>query len=171
MAAHRLREPRLPVSLVARIKSGPGWRDTVIRNVSSRGVMGECGAPPSRGDYVEVRCGDYVIVARVAWVSGDRFGARTQDVIELSHLVASSQGRHRPATDRRRHPRPVHGPDPVRSLVERRIASARLARVCEFAGLVAAGAALAVMLGGAAHDAMARPAQKVAHALSGSSRP
>ena len=99
MSAHRLREPRQPVRIGARLKTGRGWSDIVLRNVSARGVMGQCSAPPERGDYVEVRCGAYVIVARVAWAREDSFGARAQDLIALDDLIASAEGRAR-QTDR-----------------------------------------------------------------------
>ena len=171
MSAHRAREPRLPVRIGARIKSGPGWRDVVIRNVSARGVMGECATAPARGDYVEVRCGSYVIVARVAWATDGRFGARTQDVIALSDLIACSEGRARPASERRRQPRAVQLAPRAPSPEERSQASARLGRAFEFASLIATGAALATLLGAAAHDALARPAGSVSHALAQAGRP
>ena len=159
MSANRAREPRQPVRIGARLKSGRGWSDVVLRNVSTRGVMGQCAAPPARGDYVEVRCGDYVIVARVAWACDDRFGARAQDLIALPDLVASSEGRARKA------PRPVRSMPRAPSLSERSFASVRLGRAFEFLSVVLAGAALAAVLGGAAHDALARPTAAVSHAL------
>src|SRR5688572_28685416 len=36
MSAHRTREPRRPVRIGARLKSGRGWSDIVLRNVSAR---------------------------------------------------------------------------------------------------------------------------------------
>ena len=36
MSAHRTREPRRPVRIGARLKSGRGWSDVVLRNVSAR---------------------------------------------------------------------------------------------------------------------------------------
>ena len=36
MAAHRARKPRQPVRIGARLKSGLGWSDVVLRNVSPR---------------------------------------------------------------------------------------------------------------------------------------
>jgi hypothetical protein len=42
MAANRAREPRQPVRIGARLRSGQGWSDVVLHNVSTRGVMGEC---------------------------------------------------------------------------------------------------------------------------------
>ena len=165
MSANRAREPRQPVRIGARLKSGRGWSDVVLRNVSTRGVMGQCAATPARGDYVEVRCGDYVIVARVAWACDDRFGARAQDLIALPDLVASSEGRALAAPDRRKAPRPVRSAPRAPSLSERNFASVRLGRAFEFLSVVLAGAALAAVLGGAAHDALARPTAAVSHAL------
>ena len=165
MSAHRAREPRQPVTIGARLKSGRGWSDIVLRNVSARGVMGQCPAPPARGDYVEMRCGAYVIVARVAWARDDRFGARAQDRIELADLIACAEGRARQAEERRRR---VRAEAPVRhrpTVADRNFASQRLGRLFEFGVLIAGGAALAAMLGGAAHDALARPAAAVSQAL------
>jgi len=171
MSAQRAREPRLPVRIGARIKSGRGWRDVVIRNVSARGVMGECESAPARGDYVEVRCGAYVIVARVAWANEGRFGARTQDVIALADLIACGAGRARPTAERRRQPRPTHAAQRTPSFAERAFASGRLGRAFEFGSLIAAGAALATLLGGAAHDALATPVRSISQALTAGAQP
>ena len=50
MGHDRLREPGRPVKIGARLKSQHGWSDVVIRNVSTRGILGVCPAPPERGD-------------------------------------------------------------------------------------------------------------------------
>ena len=165
MSAHRAREPRQPVRIGARLKSGQGWRDVVLRNVSARGVMGECPAPPERGDYVEVRCGAYVIVARVQWASDDKFGARAQDLIALTDLIACAEGRQRPADERRLERRPAKPQRPQTTLAERSFASVRLGRAFECCSVALAGAALATVLGGAVHDALAHPAGQVSRAL------
>jgi hypothetical protein len=165
MSAHRAREPRQPVRIGARLKSGRGWSDVVLRNVSARGVMGQCPQPPERGDYVEVRCGAYVIVAHVAWATEDRFGARARDLIALTDLIACAEGRQRPVDDRRRQQRPARPARPAVPLAERSFASARLGRAFEFFSVALAGAALAGVLGGAAHDALARPADQISQAL------
>ena len=162
MSAHRAREPRKPVRIGARLKGGQGWRDVVIRNVSARGVMGECGTAPARGDYVELRCGAYVIVARVAWAHGGHFGAQAQDLIALPDLIAGNNGR---VAERRRKPRPLAADVRARPVAERAEASARLGRAFEFLSLIAVGAALASLLGAAAHNALARPAATVSQAL------
>jgi hypothetical protein len=164
MSAQRAREPRKPVRIGARLKSGRGWSDVVLRNVSARGVMGQCPAPP-RGDYVEVRCGAYVIVARVAWARDDHFGARAQDVIELPDLIASAEGRARQAAERRQLTRPARQARRTRTVGERSFASVRLGRAFEFGSLILAGGSLTVPLG-AAHNALANPAARVSQALS-----
>lgn len=165
MSAQRAREPRKPVQIGARLKSGRGWSDVVIRNVSARGVMGQCPAPPERGDYVEVRCGAYLIVARVAWSSGACFGARAQDPIALPELIACAEGRIVPVRDRRQQPRPVKPARPARSVADQAFASQRAGRACEFLSLVVAGVGAASLLGGLANDALAKPAERVSQAL------
>jgi hypothetical protein len=112
-----------------------------------------------------VCCGTYVIVARVAWNSGDRFGARAQDVIELPDLIAGAQGRARQAPERREQQRPARTALNTRSLAERNFASIRLGHAFEFVSLILAGAGLAALLGGSAHDALARPAAEASRAL------
>src|SRR5688572_12895721 len=97
MSAYPARERREPVKIGARLKNGRGWSNVVLRNVSPHGVMGLCDPPPARGEYIEVRCGAYLIVARVAWARDDCFGARAQDIIVLPDLIACSQGRTRSA--------------------------------------------------------------------------
>ena len=170
MSAYPAREARQPVTIGARLKSGHGWSDVLIRNVSARGMLGQCDAPPARGDYVEVRCGAYVIVARVAWTGDKCFGAHAQDLIVLPDLIAGTQSRAAPAQDRRRQPRSA--PALLRpSLAARAAASARLGRVLDFMAIVLAGATLASIAAAMAHDAIARPAAEITEALSGGGRP
>jgi hypothetical protein len=171
MSAYPARERRQPVRIGARLKSGRGWSDVVIRNVSPRGIMGLCAAPPARGDYVEVRCGACVIVARVAWTNENCFGARAQDVIVLPDLIAGSRGRESPAQERRRQARPQSSTVPVPSLAARAAASSRVARTLDFLAIVLAGATAASIAAGVAHDAMARPADHIAQALSKGAKP
>lgn len=165
MLAHRAREPRQPVRIGARLKSGRGWSDVVLRNVSARGVMGECTPPPARGDYVELRCGAFVIVARVAWSGDDRFGARAQDTIELGDLIACAEGRARKRAERRRYARPVKPARRAPTLEERGFSSARAGRAFEFFSLIMVGTALATLLVGTTHDALATPVAKVSRAM------
>ena len=165
MSALKARERRQPVRIAGRLKSGRGWSDVVIGNVSSRGMMGVCTPPPARGDYVEVRCGSYVIVARVAWTAGARFGARAQDCIELPELLAGNTGTARPDGERRAQARAADPRKGPKALAERSATSARFARAMDFFSLVVVGVALAAMAAGAAHEALAKPLDTVATAM------
>ena len=71
----------------ARVRSGASWSDACILNLSSRGMMVTAPVAPSRGSYLEIRRGPYVIVARVVWADADRFGVRTQDVVAADGLI------------------------------------------------------------------------------------
>jgi len=67
----------------------------VLRNVSARGVRGQCPAPPERGDYVEVRCGAHVIAARVAWArdGGTTPNALARPAANVSQALAAGEPR------------------------------------------------------------------------------
>ena len=106
-----------------------------------------------------------MIVARVQWASDDKFGARAQDLIALTDLIACAEGRQRPADERRLERRPAKPQRPQTTLAERSFASVRLGRAFEFCSVALAGAALATVLGGAVHDALAHPAGQVSRAL------
>ena len=71
-----------------------------------------------------------------------------------------------PAGDERRlERRPAKPQRPQTTLAERSFASVRLGRAFEFCSVALAGAALATVLGGAVHDALAHPAGQVSRAL------
>lgn len=100
MSGYPSREQRHTVWLGARLKSRGSWSDVTIRNVSSGGIMASCSHPPKPGEWIEVRCGSFMIVARVVWATDDRFGASTQDRIVLEDLLRAS--RSRPTSGERR---------------------------------------------------------------------
>lgn len=163
--AHKAREKRRPVRIAARLRRASGWSDLVIRNVSPRGMMGQCADPPERGDYVEVRCGGYVIVARVAWTGEESFGARAQDLIELEQLVAGAEGRAQAHGERRQGGRAELPPPPRPDLAARQAASERFARRFDFLSVALAGLALAGLAASAAHEVLAKPFDRAAAAL------
>jgi|GEM_PF-2023675 len=105
MASYPARERRHTIWLGARMLSRGGWSDLTIGNVSSRGLMGMCRNPPEPGECIEVRCGTYVIIARIAWRDAGRFGATTFNRIELTDLLSGSIGRQY-SGERRKLPRP-----------------------------------------------------------------
>jgi hypothetical protein len=70
------------------MRCGAAWRDVRILNASARGLGLHSPDPPERGTYVEVRQGPIVIVARVVWANGSRFGVRTQTAVPIDSLAA-----------------------------------------------------------------------------------
>ena len=71
----------------ARMRAGASWSDACILNLSSRGMMIKADKAPSRGSYLEIRRGSYVIVARVVWSNSERFGVQTQDLVPADDLI------------------------------------------------------------------------------------
>lgn len=83
----RPREQRIPVSVPARLRHPSGWSDATVLNMSSNGLMFSSPVPVQRGEYIELRRGPYVIVARVAWSNGMKCGARSQNPLPVDDIV------------------------------------------------------------------------------------
>ena len=81
------RSPRTQVHVPARMRSGTVWSDIDIKNMSCRGLMAETGEPPIPRSYVEVRRGTLVIVGRVVWAQGRKFGLHVQDDVDVDAIV------------------------------------------------------------------------------------
>jgi len=167
MPLYNSREPRQPVSIGGRFNIGGGWRDLHIRNISPRGIMAACADPPTRGDYVELRCGPQVIVARVVWVRDGRFGARTQDKIDLSALTGGSQPSAGEMPERRWRMRAPKSAPQQLSLAARFAASRQFSRLFDFASLAIVGAVLAAVAAAAAYEALSSSLGRVGTALAG----
>jgi hypothetical protein len=154
------REPRVEALIPARVRDGTRWDDVFILNLSCHGLLLRTRRPPQRGSYVEVRRGTQLIVARVVWAGGDRFGVRTQDQVPVEAMLAGKEtpapSSEAPALERR------HAP---RSMAERHEASRRVGRTLEFAtftmlALCSAGAAFSGI-----QQALAQPMTRIASAL------
>jgi hypothetical protein len=161
---HRQREPRKPVRIGVRLKDDAGWCDAQIVNVLERGLMAVCDAPPPRGSYVEIRRGGYVMIGHVAWAAPDRFGARIRDRIVIEDLLQPVEpGRKAPRLDaecqvRVRTPRKP-------TVEERAAASARFARVFDFAAVAIAASVMAVVATSLVTSVFAEPLIEVERAL------
>ena len=128
MQPRKPREDRRPVTVPARLRSETGWSDVTIANVSSRGMLLRCVAPPPQRAYIEVRHQGVCIVGQIVWINGARCGVRTQDLVDVAGLL--SQGGRRalqPANDRRAAVRPIE-PLRKRSPEERAEANRRASR-------------------------------------------
>lgn len=83
----RPRETRRRVIIPSRVRSGSLWCDARIINLSKRGIGLTSATPPDAGTYIEIRRGAHIMIARVIWVNGLRFGVHTQDPVSVDSLV------------------------------------------------------------------------------------
>jgi hypothetical protein len=155
-SSHKPRELRRRVVAPARLRHGAAWTDACILNISSRGLMIHTGRQIANGAQVELRRGDYVIIARVVWRDGGRAGLRAEDRIPVEEIMTlgkspTLQLTARPA-ERRKHPRPQE-----RSRLR--------GRAMEFAAVAAISTCLAAAGFTIVQSAFARPLKIVSAAL------
>jgi hypothetical protein len=166
MTSMRSRAPRKAVRICVRLATDDGWGDAEVRNVSSGGLMAVCPQPPSRGSYVELRRETYSIVGRVVWSSGTSFGIQARQEVSLPELIRPRSRNGSEDNERRAEPR-----EPERLVVGRKTpheiaeASARRARIFEFAILVATAVAFAFLLADQAAGTLIAPLSEVQNAL------
>ena len=83
----KTRAPRRKVVIDASLRSDSSWSPACIVDIAERGLAIRTAEPPEPGAYVEVRRGAHVIIGRVAWSKGHRFGIRTQDTLAVDAVV------------------------------------------------------------------------------------
>lgn len=168
MSFFKPREQRKSVNLTVRVRSDYGWGDARIRNVSSRGMMVLCEAPPKRGSYVEIRRGSCVVVGRIVWAAGDSFGLQSQDKIDLADLANPPAHAAGAKGERRKTPRTRGGPARhAPTIAEREAASARIARAANFIAIAVIGAGFAMVVADTAVETLASPLELAEVALRG----
>ena len=148
----------------ARMKTGTGWHDACIVDLSKRGAGLQAATAPKRGDYVEIRRGLHVIVARVVWNRGHRFGVTTQDDLPVANIAndrapvakARELDDARDGVERRRLPRSFE-----EKAEHSRRAGQRMQYV--FAGVM--GIVAATIAGSEVRQALASPLGEVSAAL------
>lgn len=157
----RSRDDRRRVVIGSRIRCGATWTDARIVDLSSRGVGLSAATPPRSGAYVEIRRGRHIIIARVVWVKGLRFGVRTQDAVPVESVIADSASAEASAgasgqqVERRAVPRPAVRHDRSRTV----------GRAMEFAFLGIMGASAALLGFDMIGDALRVPLTQVQTAL------
>lgn len=166
----RPREERIAVLIPSRMRVESQWHDVVLHNVSSRGLMAGCDAPPPVGSYVEIRRGTIVIVGRVQWTKGRFFGMRAQDRLSVKALVDEPRLASRPrrgnddesaASDRRAERRLAHEAQMARR-VER---SRGFASLFQFVVLVCVGLTMAGIAAHSVYQMLSSPTQRIEAAL------
>jgi hypothetical protein len=156
------REERRRTVLPARIRSGAGWDDACILNVSSRGLMLYTTGAAKPGTVIEVRRGAQIVIARVVWRQNRRLGVASQGEIPVSDIVSNAIAASAAAStlapssnfrlERRRH----------RRWYDR---SRYTSRAFEFASIVLAGAVLGGIAAVWVEEALTKPLALVTAAL------
>ena len=148
------------------MRAGATWNDISLLNLSARGALAQSAAPPANGTYVEVRRGAFVIVGRIVWTEGNRFGLRAQDTIPVTQIIAGPSA---PVDDA--FPRPFN-PDFDRRTSARKLSvsesherSRQVARLVEYSFFAGAVLLFSTMTFSVVQTAMARPMAKITAAL------
>ena len=81
------RNKRSLVLIAAKIKLKQGELDARLRNLSCNGALLEADVPPAEGTEVVFERGETIAPARVAWVSGTRFGVQFDRPIEECEVL------------------------------------------------------------------------------------
>ena len=148
---HTAREPRRKVLIRASMRAGGPRTDVCVRDISSRGMMIQTGAPPERGTFVDLDCGGHQIVGLVVWRRDRRFGIQTQDRINV-HALASRVPAEVVAA-----PREATTQGPRAALRASGGSGRTLAGRMEFAVMALFAAALVATLGVTAFQTLSRP--------------
>lgn len=153
-SALKPREPRRKVLITARMKVGASWADACILNVSTCGMLVQSGTVPDRGNYLEIRRGQHVVIARVVWSNQQRFGVRTQDPVCAEELLGETDNS---STTADRAPIGFERRTSRRPVAARHEAGRRRGRALEFASLAVFGAASAFLVFATVNELLSRP--------------
>ncbi len=142
------------LSVPCRMNVGGKWSSGCIHEVSTKGILVSSSEPPPLGTYVDIRRGTLVIIGRVVWTGGSRFGVRTQDPISLAALLSEPVLQHRPkAVDRRAAARE----ESTRRIVERGAKAKHRSSTVEFICIALLGASVAGFAAVSSYHALATP--------------
>ena len=147
--------------------SDAGWSDVTIRNISRRGFQISTSQPVKPGAYIELRRAHYTIVARIAWTADGKVGAQSQDVIDVSGLLAVSTGKS--PGDGGQGSSPVLPLPHERRAVPRHEAGRQQSSRLQFAAMIATAAAAAFMIASDMATVLAQPLAAARSALAGAS--
>ena len=139
------------------MRTGAGWSDACILNVSSRGALIHSNRPFAEGSVIELRHGDHVIVGRIVWRVGPKAGLQSDDRVPVEQILSATDGPAirlsvTPGVERRRRPR-THEQSRMQS------------RAFEFAGVVIIAVALSSAAFALVGEALAQPLARVSAAL------
>jgi hypothetical protein len=81
------RNKRSLVLIAAKVRMDSGTVEVRLRNLSRNGALLEADVPPAEGTEVVFERGETIAPARVAWISGSRFGIQFHHPIEESEVL------------------------------------------------------------------------------------
>jgi hypothetical protein len=138
--AQRRVDPRLKVTIRARLRDRMCNRDVCILNVSARGFLASAAIPPPRGEFVEIMLGPSLVVGQVRWASQHRFGIVLQEKIDVTSIACGD------FSNFRAHVSSLKG-DGQRQALRPEAAAERSRRIVRWAnGVIAAAACLVAAL-------------------------
>jgi hypothetical protein len=149
----KARAPRKKVQLHGRMRTDYDWIDLSIRDLSKRGLMAEAENPPKRGHYIEIRRFDQVLVGRVVWQNGKKFGVVLADQIDFQAVIdgtANDRG-----NDRRNHA--TRNTDCRARIIDKPEDWRWLGQAFERVSVIGFGAGAVAMLGYLVFEALSRP--------------
>jgi hypothetical protein len=133
--------------------------DICVRNISTRGLMIQCAAPPARGAYVEIAFGAISVVGRVAWTNHRRAGIQTREHIDVATLLGAAAAKaSAPLADL---PRPARARGATITGDDARV----IARRMQFIFLLICVVALGAMLASTAHGFLSGAMREITSAL------
>ncbi len=142
------------LSVPCRMNVGGKWSSGCIHELSDKGMLVSTSEPPPLGTYVEIRRGTLVIIGRVVWNGGSRFGVRTQDPISLATLLSE------PVLDRRSKTidrRSASRADSPRHKVDLSARSSHRSSAFQFICIAALGAGVAGFAAVSSYHALSAP--------------
>lgn len=152
------------LSVPCRMNVDGRWSNGCIHDVSDKGLLVSSSEPPILGTYVDIRRGTLVIIGRVVWNGGSRFGVRTQDPVSLAALLSEPVMKHRPTDADRRALRREHA---TRRIVDQTDLSKRRASAFQFICLAIIGVGIACCAALSCYQTLVAPFGTTVDVLSG----
>lgn len=161
------RSIRRKVVLPARIRVGASWDDVRIVDVSEGGLGLFSTRPPCAGSYLELRRDTAILVCRVVWASGNRFGIQSQARIDTQDLIFG--GRKFQADEACEKPSwpGIERRKSHRSTIETHKTSRATAARIEFAAIATVGVTLSFLAVDAVHRTLKAPLTQISVTLVG----
>ena len=145
------------------MRTGIGWSDATIRNLSAGGMMLQTPHPLRRSQFVEVARGRHRVVGRIVWSADSVCGLQAREQVDIAGLLAPADNRPEGRSGDRRVCRRLEGGGGRRApaFADSIALLPLLGRAFERALLVAALASVSIVAVGSALAAADAPVEEV----------